>query len=73
MKRVKELIKGYGCSLVALPNYSPDFNPIEGAFSKIKTILRKAKARSFEVLVEASGEALRAMTSQDAFGFFSYC
>lgn len=73
MRRVRELIEGRGCSLVFLPSYSPDFNPIEGAFSKIKTILRKAKARSFEALVEASGEALRAVTRQDALGFFSHC
>ena len=48
MKRVRELIEGRGCQLVFLPSYSPDFNPIEEAFSKAKTLLRKAKARSFE-------------------------
>ncbi len=55
MRRVRELIEGRGCSLVFLPSYSPDFNPIEQAFSKIKGILRKAKARTFEALVEATG------------------
>ena len=60
-KRVRELIEGRGCSLVFLPSYSPDFNPIEEAFSKVKTLLRKAKARSFEALVEATGAALRAL------------
>jgi transposase len=49
--RVRELIEGRGCSLVFLPSYSPDFNPIEEAFSKVKATLRKAKARSFEALV----------------------
>lgn len=73
MRRVRKLIEGSGCRLVFLPSYSPDFNPIEEAFSKIKTILRKAKARSFEALVEASGEALRAVTRQDALGFFAHC
>lgn len=68
MRRVRELIEERGCSLVFLPSYSPDFNPIEEAFSKIKTLLRKAKARSFEALVEASGEALSAVTRQDAHG-----
>jgi transposase len=73
IKRVRELIEESGCSLMFLPSYSPDFNPIEEAFSKVKTLLRKAKARSFEALVEASGEALSAVTRQDAHGFFAHC
>jgi transposase len=73
MKRVRELIEGRGCSLVFLPSYSPDFNPIEQAFSKVKTLLRKAKARSFEVLVDATGAALCAVSKQDALGFFAHC
>jgi transposase len=73
MKKVRELIEGCGCQLVFLPSYSPDFNPIEEAFSKVKTLLRKAKARSFEALVEASGRALSAVTKEDARGLFSHC
>lgn len=73
MKRVKELIEESGCSLVFLPSYSPDFNPIERAFSKVKTLLRKAKARSFEALVEATGGALSAVSKEDAHGFFAHC
>jgi len=73
MKRVRELIEERGCRLVFLPSYSPDSNPIEEAFSKVKTLLRKAKARSFEALVGASGEALSAVTRQDAHGFFAHC
>ncbi len=42
MKRVQELIEGRGCQLVFLPSYSPDFNPIEEAFSRIKAVVRKA-------------------------------
>ena len=72
-RRVRELIEGRGCSLVFLPSYSPDFNPIEEACSKVKTLLRKAKARSFEALVEATGVALCAVSEQDALGFFSHC
>jgi transposase len=72
-KRVRELIEGCGCSLVFLPSYSPDFNPIEEAFAKVKTLLRKAKARSFEALVEATGRALRVVSEQDALGFFAHC
>lgn len=72
IKRVRDLIEGCGCSLVFLPPYSPDYNPIEEAFSKIKTIMRKAKARSVEALVEATAEALSAITKQDARGFFAH-
>ena len=73
MRRVRELIEGRGCSLVFLPSYSPDFNPIEQAFSKVKTLLRKAKARTFEALVEATGRALCGVSEEDARGFFTYC
>lgn len=72
-KRVRELIEERGCQLLFLPSYSPDFNPIEEAFSKVKGLLRKAKARSFEALVEASGKALSAVSEEDARGFFAHC
>jgi transposase len=73
MRRVRQLIEERGCSLVFLPPYSPDFNPIEQAFSKIKGILRKAKARTCEALVEATGQGLSAVTREDARGFFAHC
>ena len=71
-KRVRELIEGRGCELVYLPAYSPDYNPIEEAFAKIKNILRKAAARTKEALVEAIGAALSAISAQDARGFFEH-
>jgi transposase len=71
--RVRELIEERGCELVYLPSYSPDLNPIEEAFSKLKVILRKAEARSREALIEAMGRALEAITPQDAEGFFRHC
>ncbi len=49
--RIRDLIEGRGCELIYLPPYSPDFNPIEEAFSKIKGLLRKAEARSREALI----------------------
>ncbi len=56
------------------PSYSPDFNPIEEAFSKIKGILRKAEARTREALVGAMGVAIyKAVTARDARGFFEHC
>jgi transposase len=72
-ERIKELIEGRGCELIYLPSYSPDFNPIEEAFSKIKGLVRKAQARTKEALVEAIGSALSAVTSGDARSFFEHC
>ena len=54
---VKALIEGAGCSLVFLPSYSPDFNPIELMFSWLKTFLRSVKARTRDDLLEAIGQA----------------
>ena len=71
-KRIGELIEQQGCELLYLPAYSPDYNPIEGAFSKIKNLLRKAVARSKEALIEAIGAALSAVTATDARGFFEH-
>ena len=72
-ERVRELIEGRGCELLYLPSYSPDFNPIEEAFAKIKDFLRKSEARAREALVEAIGAALSAVTVEDACGFIEHC
>jgi len=72
-ERVRELIEGRGCDLIYLPPYSPDFNPIEQAFSKLKGYLRGACARSHEMLMELIGAALRKITISDALGFFEHC
>jgi len=71
-RRVRELIEGRGCELAYLPAYSPDYNPIEEAFAKIKNLLRKAAARTKEALVEAIGVALSAVSAADARGFFEH-
>jgi transposase len=71
--RVRELIEGAGASVLFLPSYSPDFSPIEEAFSKLKNILRKVQARTHEALVEAIGIALDAVSRQDALGWFEHC
>jgi transposase len=70
--RIRELIEERGCELVYLPSYSPDYNPIEEAFAKIKNILRMAAARSKEALVEAIGAALSAVTAADVRSFFEH-
>ena len=72
-QRVKEHIERQGCGLSYLPPYSPDFNPIEEAFSEIKGILRKAEARTREALVEAMGSAISAISPRNARGFFDHC
>jgi transposase len=71
--KVKELIEEQGCKLIYLPPYSPDFNPIEEAFSKIKGLVRKSEARSREVLVDAIGKGISMVTAEDARGFFAHC
>jgi len=70
--RVRELIEGRGCELLYLPPYSPDLNPIEEAFSKVKGLMRRAEARTREALVEAMGMALCAVSARDARGFFEH-
>ena len=71
-EKVRELIEARGADLVFLPSYSPDLNPIEEAFSKIKALVRKEGARVREALVEAIGRALAAVTPEDAAGWFAH-
>jgi transposase len=72
-KRIRELIEARGAELVFVPSYSPDLNPIEQAFSKIKNILRKLGGRTHEALLEAMEEALSEVTTADAAGWFEHC
>jgi transposase len=72
-KGVRELIEGCGARLIYLPPYSPDLNPIEKCWSKIKTYLRAAKARTREALEKALKEALMLITDEDAEGWFACC
>jgi transposase len=70
--RGRELVEARGCELLYLPAYSPDLNPIEQAFAKLKALLRKAGARTREALLEAMGRALEAVPADDTWGFFVY-
>ena len=73
-QRVRELIEARSADLLFLPSsYSPELNPIEEAFSKIKNIVRKAGARTREALVGAIGLALSAVTLEDVEGWFAHC
>jgi transposase len=67
------LIAQAGAEVRFLPPYSPDFNPIEKMWSKVKALLRTAKARSDEALLEAIASALARVTAQDALGWFASC
>jgi len=70
---VREKIEATGARLLYLPSYSPDFNPIEPAWSKIKQLLRWAKARSIETLEQAIAEAFAAITPENASAWFRHC
>jgi len=69
---VARLIGSAGAVVRYLPAYSPDLNPIERLFSKLKAWLRKAKARTVGALIEAMGEALRAIRPGDIAGWFAH-
>jgi transposase len=69
---VARLIGLAGAEVRYLPAYSPDLNPIERLFSKLKAWLRKAKARTVDALIEAMGDALRAVRPSDIVGWFGH-
>jgi transposase len=70
---VRDLIEQKGCQLWLLPSYSPDLNPIEEAFSRVKNLIRKAKASMLEALFAVTGRALETVSEEDARGFFDDC
>lgn len=70
---VRERIEAVGAELLYLPPYSPDFNPIEQCWAKVKQSLRSAKARTVEVLEAAVAQALASITSQNASAWFAHC
>ena len=71
-KAVRELLDASGFAYRSLPAYSPDLNPIEPAWAKVKALLRKAAARTVDGLHTALGPALAAVTAGDARGFFRH-
>ncbi len=66
------LLDRSGCSYRYLPAYSPDFNPLEMAWAKVKTDLRRVAARTADALHQALGPALDSITAEDASGFFRH-
>ena len=71
--RVQALIEARGARVVFLPPYSPDFNPIELCWAKVKSALRSAKARTPEVLLAAITEAFATISRQDIHAWFAHC
>jgi transposase len=72
-KEALALIAAAGGEVWFLPPYSPDLNPIEKMWSKVKELLRVAKARTFDTLLTAIANALKTITAQDAQGWFESC
>ena len=72
-QEIRDLIESVGAELWFLPPYSPDLNPIEKMWSKVKAILRKLKARTEQALITAIAKALEQVTANDANGWFKSC
>jgi transposase len=70
---IRSLIEARGATVEFLPPYSPDLNPIEKCWSKVKACLRKIKARTFDELLTALAQALRSVSAQDAAAWFAHC
>ena len=70
MKSVKKLIKSYACKAIYLPPYSPDLNPIEKAWSKIKAYLRKHRPKTLKSIQMHFHIAIKTITESDAIGYF---
>jgi transposase len=70
---VRALVAAAGCSLRFLPAYSPDFNPIELTFSRLKTYLRAVAGRTFDAVVSAIGESFNTVTAQQAVAWYRHC
>ena len=71
--QVRRLVESAGATLLLLPPYSPDFNPIEQAISKVKTVLRKLARRTVDSLFGGIGEALASVTPTDALHYIKHC
>ena len=73
LPRIAELIESAGAEVWYLPPYSPDFNPIENMWSKVKQVLRSIAARTFDGLVDAIRSALNRVAATDLLGWFNHC
>jgi transposase len=72
-EQVRQVIEARGCQVWFLPAYAPDVSPSEEAFSKLKTLLRRAQARTREAVAQAIADALEQIPEHDARGYFKHC
>ena len=72
-EEIEEAIEARGAWVIFLPPYSPDLNPIENCWSKVKGILRSLKPRTLEDLLDALVDAFSSITVQDILGWFHHC
>ena len=72
-RKIRKLIESVGAEIWYLPPYSPDLNPIEKMWSKVKSILRKLKARTEKELIAAIADALKKITTKDVLGWYQSC
>jgi transposase len=72
-RKIRRVLAARQCQLWYLPAYSPDLNPIEIAWSKLKAFLRRTKARLWPALEQAVGRGLHTITAQDAQNWFRHC
>jgi len=70
---ITELVESYGCKILYLPTYSPDFNPIEYLFSKIKTFIKKLRPSSLPELIDAFSDAATSITLKHIADTFKHC
>ena len=70
---VKDLVEAAGCELLYLPTYSPDFNPIEHLFAKVKTFIKNLRPDSVDELIQAFCDALRTITPDNVLNSFLHC
>jgi transposase len=70
--QVLDLLTSAGCQVLFLPAYSPDFSPIEEAFSKLKAFLRRCRCRTIPALIKAIAQGLDKITTEDAKGWFAH-
>ncbi len=68
--QIEEIVTARGACLLFLPAYSPDLNPIEMAFSKLKTLLRKHAARTFDAITEALGDICELFSPRECHNYF---
>lgn len=70
---IRQAIEATGASLLYLPPYSPELNPIEKAWAKLKSFLRTVRPRSLQQLIDAIADAIDSITPDDCFGWFTHC